>query len=138
MFVARSASVAALSLAPQSFLLSVDWFVLVVTVLLFELIVLEPCILLCCAAVSTRLWKTPDFIRESTERFKGQKGYVLFSTVSILPWLKQRYNTALNPRYDRFCYPHCSSWGVFDPHFGIIRKGKRNLLTTITNIIYTR
>ncbi|GFN82982.1 polycystic kidney disease protein 1-like 2 [Plakobranchus ocellatus] len=53
-----------------SFVLSVDWFVLMVTVLLFELIVLEPCILLCCAAVSTRLWKTPVLIRESLERFK--------------------------------------------------------------------
>ncbi|GFN82975.1 hypothetical protein PoB_000948100 [Plakobranchus ocellatus] len=49
---------------------SVDWLVLVVTVLLFEILVLEPCIFLCSAAVSTHLRTTPILIQESLERFK--------------------------------------------------------------------
>ena len=50
---------------------SVHWLLLLVGGLLVDLLLLEPCVLLGCAAISCQMWRAPLYINECVKRFKG-------------------------------------------------------------------
>ncbi|KAK3735764.1 hypothetical protein RRG08_036812 [Elysia crispata] len=48
----------------------VEWFLVLLIVLLLEALLLEPLVFLVCAFISSQLWKTPHIINECLQRFK--------------------------------------------------------------------
>ncbi|GFO05630.1 hypothetical protein PoB_003213500 [Plakobranchus ocellatus] len=72
------------TLSGFSFRQGLDWFLVLVTVLLLQNVIVEPALFLIAAFLSSQIWRTPQIINECVERFK-----VVLHDVYLQEWLEE-------------------------------------------------